>query len=39
VLRLAPTYPTVDEVRAAAEGIALCIHLAALEGAGVGLAV
>lgn len=38
VLRLAPTYPTVDEVRAAAEGIALCIHIAALEAAGVGLA-
>ncbi len=35
VLRLAPTYPSVDEVRAAAEGIALCIHLAALEAAGI----
>ncbi|GGJ31358.1 aminotransferase [Neoroseomonas lacus] len=35
VLRLAPTYPSVEDVRAAAEGIALCIHLAALEAAGL----
>lgn len=38
VLRLAPTYPSIDEVRAAAEGIALCIHLAALEEEGPGAA-
>lgn len=31
VLRLAPTYPSLAEVRAAAEGIALSIRLAALE--------
>ena len=30
-LRLAPTYPSLRDVRAAAEGIALCILLAALE--------
>ncbi|ACK52145.1 putative transcriptional regulator, GntR family [Methylocella silvestris BL2] len=30
-LRLAPTFPTLAEVRAASEGIALCILLAALE--------
>ncbi|BBK35832.1 putative aminotransferase [Allostella sp. ATCC 35155] len=30
-LRLAPTYPALDEVRVASEGIALCILLAALE--------
>ncbi len=30
-LRLAPTYPSLEEVRAAAEGIALCIALAAPE--------
>jgi DNA-binding transcriptional MocR family regulator len=35
VLRLAPTYPSVDDVRTAAEGIALCIHLAALEAGGL----
>ena len=35
VLRLAPTYPSVEDVRAAAEGIALCIHLAALEAVGL----
>lgn len=35
VLRLAPTYPAIEDVRAAAEGIALCIHLAALEAAGL----
>ncbi len=34
-LRLAPTFPSLGEVEAAAEGIALCILLAALErGAG-----
>ncbi|MBX9931965.1 MAG: aminotransferase class I/II-fold pyridoxal phosphate-dependent enzyme [Methylobacterium sp.] len=31
-LRLAPTYPSLSDVRAAAEGIALCILLAAIEG-------
>jgi DNA-binding transcriptional MocR family regulator len=30
-LRLAPTFPALKEVRAAAEAIALCIHLAAIE--------
>ncbi|MBR0683920.1 aminotransferase class I/II-fold pyridoxal phosphate-dependent enzyme [Roseomonas eburnea] len=35
ILRLAPTYPSLAEVRAAAEGIALCIHLAALEADGL----
>ena len=30
-LRLAPTYPSLADVRAAAEGIALCILLAAVE--------
>ena len=30
-LRLAPTFPTLAEVRAASEGIALCVLLAALE--------
>lgn len=30
-LRLAPTFPSLDEVRVASEGIALCILLAALE--------
>lgn len=30
-LRLAPTFPSLEEVRAAAEGIALCIALAAVE--------
>jgi DNA-binding transcriptional MocR family regulator len=40
VLRLAPSFPSVGEVRVAAEGIAICIRLAALEkvcaaGAGV----
>ncbi|HKU95428.1 MAG TPA: aminotransferase [Vineibacter sp.] len=30
-LRLAPSFPVLEEVRAAAEGIALCIALAALE--------
>jgi DNA-binding transcriptional MocR family regulator len=30
-LRLAPSYPSLDEVRTASEGIALCILLAALE--------
>jgi len=34
-LRLAPTFPSLGEVEVAAEGIALCILLAALErGAG-----
>ena len=31
VLRLAPSFPSVEAVREAAEGIALCIRLAALE--------
>ena len=31
VLRLAPSFPSLPEVRAAAEGIALCILLAAIE--------
>jgi DNA-binding transcriptional MocR family regulator len=31
VLRLAPSFPSVETVRVAAEGIALCIRLAALE--------
>ncbi|HWK44665.1 MAG TPA: aminotransferase class I/II-fold pyridoxal phosphate-dependent enzyme [Stellaceae bacterium] len=31
VLRLAPSFPSLEEVRAASEGIALCILLAALE--------
>jgi len=31
VLRLAPTFPSVEAVRIAAEGIALCIRLSALE--------
>jgi DNA-binding transcriptional MocR family regulator len=31
VLRLAPSFPSVEAVRVAAEGIALCIRLAALE--------
>ena len=30
-LRLAPSYPSLDDVRTASEGIALCILLAALE--------
>ena len=30
-LRLAPTFPSLDDVRAASEGIALCILLAAVE--------
>ncbi len=30
-LRLAPTFPSLEEVRAASEGIALCILLAAIE--------
>jgi DNA-binding transcriptional MocR family regulator len=30
-LRLAPTYPSLQEVRLASEGIALCIFLAAVE--------
>ncbi len=30
-LRLAPTFPTLAEVRSASEGIALCILLAAVE--------
>jgi DNA-binding transcriptional MocR family regulator len=30
-LRLAPSYPSLDEVRTASEGIAICILLAALE--------
>ncbi|HEX2885474.1 aminotransferase class I/II-fold pyridoxal phosphate-dependent enzyme [Vineibacter terrae] len=30
-LRIAPTFPSLEEVRAAAEGIALCIALAAVE--------
>ncbi len=30
-LRLAPTFPSLEEVRLASEGIALCIYLAALE--------
>ena len=30
-LRIAPTFPTLDEVRAAAEGVALCTLLAACE--------
>jgi DNA-binding transcriptional MocR family regulator len=30
-LRLAPSYPSLDEVRTASEGIALCILLAAVE--------
>ena len=33
-LRLAPTFPALDEVKAAAEGIAICIQLAALEKLG-----
>ncbi|VTZ51829.1 putative aminotransferase MSMEG_6286/MSMEI_6121 [Methylocella tundrae] len=34
-LRLAPTFPTLAEVRAASEGIALCILLAAIEARAV----
>ncbi len=34
ILRLAPSFPTLEEVRAAAEGIALCMLLAALEARG-----
>jgi DNA-binding transcriptional MocR family regulator len=30
-LRLAPSYPSLEDVRTASEGIALCILLAALE--------
>jgi len=30
-LRLAPSYPTLDEVRVAAEGISICVELACLE--------
>ena len=30
-LRLAPTFPSLDNVRLASEGIAICVHLAALE--------
>ena len=30
-IRLAPTFPTLEEVEAASEGIAICIQLAALE--------
>ena len=30
-LRLAPTYPSLPDVRAAADGISLCILLAAIE--------
>ncbi len=30
-LRLAPTFPSLEEVRAASEGIALCILIAAIE--------
>ncbi|HEV2675110.1 MAG TPA: aminotransferase class I/II-fold pyridoxal phosphate-dependent enzyme [Aliidongia sp.] len=33
VLRLAPTFPNVETVKIAAEGIALCIRLAAIERA------
>ena len=33
-LRLAPTFPTLADVEAAAEGIAICIQLAALEKMG-----
>ncbi|WP_026607674.1 aminotransferase class I/II-fold pyridoxal phosphate-dependent enzyme [Methylocapsa acidiphila] len=33
-LRLAPTYPSLEEVRAASEGIALCILLAGIEKEG-----
>lgn len=32
-LRLAPSYPSLDEVKAASDGIALCILLAAIEKA------
>ncbi|WP_374447923.1 aminotransferase class I/II-fold pyridoxal phosphate-dependent enzyme [Stella sp.] len=35
-LRLAPTFPSLDEVRLASEGIALCILLAGLERARAG---
>ncbi len=31
VLRLAPTFPSLDDVTKAAEGIALCILLASLQ--------
>jgi DNA-binding transcriptional MocR family regulator len=31
VLRLAPTFPSIEDVRVASEGIAICIQLAALE--------
>ncbi|MEO3473116.1 aminotransferase class I/II-fold pyridoxal phosphate-dependent enzyme [Roseomonas sp. CAU 1739] len=34
ILRLAPSFPTLADVRAAAEGIALCMLLAALEARG-----
>ena len=33
-LRLAPTFPTLKDVEAASEGIAICIQLAALEAMG-----
>jgi DNA-binding transcriptional MocR family regulator len=35
VLRLAPSFPSVAEIRVAADGIALCIRLAALEKIGI----
>lgn len=37
-LRLAPTFPSLDEVRVASEGIALCILLAGLERRGAAIA-
>jgi DNA-binding transcriptional MocR family regulator len=36
VLRLAPSFPSIAEIRAAGEGIALCLRLAALEKIGAG---
>jgi DNA-binding transcriptional MocR family regulator len=35
-LRLAPSFPSLDEVRTASEGIAVCILLAAIEKLGAG---